>query len=1179
MDSAILKPGDVVRGLDPKELVQLTNVSVHGQLIRLQGVTTGADRHLVDRYLTEQQVSSLVCERSGTCRYDGDAQEFLLGTEAERIRTAYQFDPLFAVSSSIVDPLPHQIEAVYEYLLKLPRIRFLLADDTGAGKTIMTGLLIKELKFRGAIQRILIITPGGLTRQWQDEELGGKFGFEARLVNGATFEADPSQFSTAGEAMFVTSIDFLARNNACLNAASGANWDLIVVDEAHKLSAVEYGSKVNKTARYQVVERLGTRTDHLLFLTATPHRGSKDGFRRLLMLLDEDIFHTDKQVEERVLGNPQELAAGVRNRYVLRRLKEQMVDWEGEPLFRPRYTETVAYELSPPEKELYDAVTQYVRAQRRQTHTQKRKNLNVELILMVMQRRLASSLYAITRTLENRETRLTEVLSLLTNPLYAGKLAQQTLNGDGLPPDEASITPEDYEDLDDDEREKIDDRILRQVLSKDPGRVAEERDQVHGLVELAHSLSGVTEAKFEELLHVLDTSDVIRDPDAKLVIFTEYKDTLHSLVDRLKGKGYTVTPIDGSMDVDQRKEAQREFRRRSKILVATDAAGEGINLQFCQFMINWDIPWNPNRLEQRMGRIHRYGQKGDVHVWNLVAANTREGTVLQKVLTKLDVMREQLGTDRVYDVISDLFEGVSLVDLIKQALDSDGDEAANQTERAVEQASQGAATIIEDRKEAALSATVDLSRARGMRDASDEQRLQPLFVQRFFQRAWTRHAGTIQEDTKMAGIWSISTAPQEVIDEARMLRLAVEDPSRRRWTFDKALMSPMAALPVPEGTRLMGPGNAMFDALLDTVIVDARTAFTKGVVLIDPSLSVPQRAWLVRSTVLDSRQDARVRRADERLMTVIHDTEGFRELSPSYFLDCVPGEGPVDQVVLPEVPVTDVEEWTRDHVTLQQMQDATERRQTECGIVREYLTKSFTQLINDLQQKAEDLDAERRAGEPVDDELERLDKRIAQLKTRRADRLAQLDLMENLVMEHPTVLAEAIILPAPQGVKEPPETPKRGIAMQRDDEVEATAMRVAQDYERTSGWAPKDISRDGLHYDLLSEASDGQRRFIEVKGRADDGDVMLTEPELNRLSQLGVRAWLYVVTGCKAVPVLHRIQDPGNRLRPVELYRSVQYLVNEQDWKARELCEQQDSPASLAGDRTESSAQARGDTP
>ena len=1165
MGEYALKPGDVVRGLDPRELVLLSNVSLHGQLIRLQGVTTGADRHLVDRYLTDQQVSNLVCERSGICRYDGNAEEFLLGTEAERIRTAYQFDPLFAVSSSIVDPLPHQIEAVYEYLLKLPRIRFLLADDTGAGKTIMAGLLIKELKFRGAIQKVLIITPGGLTRQWQDEELGGKFGFEARLVNGVTFDADPNQFSSAGEGMFVASIDFLARNDACLNAASTVAWDLIVVDEAHKLSAVEYGSKVNKTARYQVVERLGTRTDHLLFLTATPHRGSKDGFRRLLMLLDEDIFRTDKQVAERVLGSPQELAAGVRNRYVLRRLKEQMVDWNGEPLFRPRYTETVAYDLTPPEKQLYDAVTNYVRARRKETNAQKHKNVNVELILMVMQRRLASSLYAITQTLEKREGRLTDVLNLLNNPLYAGKLNQKAVNGDDLPPGEASMTSEDYEDLDDDERENIDDRILRQVLSADPVRVAEEREQVRRLVELAHSLSGVTEAKFDELLHVLDTSDVIRDPNAKLVIFTEYKDTLHSLVSRLKDKGYTVTLIHGGMDVDQRKEAQREFRRHSKILVATDAAGEGINLQFCQFMINWDIPWNPNRLEQRMGRIHRYGQKGDVRVWNLVAANTREGAVLQRVLTKLDVMREQLGTDRVYDVISDLFEGISLVDLIQQALDGDVDEAVKRAQRSVEVASQGAAKIIEDRKEAALSTKVDLSRARMLRDASDEQRLQPLFVQRFFQRAWMRNAGTIREDAKMPSIWSISPAPQKVMEAAKTMRLAVEDPSRRHWTFDKTLMSPLASLPVPEGTRLMGPGNAMFDALLGTVIEEAHTAFTKGVVLIDPSLSAPQRAWLVRSTVLDSREDERVRKADERLMTVIHDENGFRELSPSYFLDCVPAGETADAVVLPDIPATEVEDWTRDHVTLQQMQEAMVRRRAECDTVRDYLTKSFTQLINDLQQKAEDLDADRRAGEPVDDELERLDRRIGQLKARRTERLAQLGLMENLVMEHPIVLAEAVVLPAPEHVKQPVGTPKRGIAMQRDDEVEAIAMQLAQDYERVHGWTPSDVSKDGLHYDLLSEATDGQRRYIEVKGRADDGDVMLTEPELHRLAQLGARAWLYVVTGCKTVPVLNRIQDPGNRLRPAELYRSVQYLVSEQDWKAHVLSErggELDSPQS-----------------
>lgn len=291
-------PGDIVSGLEPAELVQLQRILPFGRKILVEGIGLQSRRQ-IKRPLSPEELASLIRVRGKAHTFDGDANAFLLGIEAERIRIAYQFDPLFAVNSSIVDPLPHQVEAVYRYLLPLPRIRFLLADDTGAGKTIMTGLLIKELLFRGVIRKILIVTPGGLTKQWKEEEFQEKFDLYARLVNRATFEGDPAQFSRQEEGIFITSIDFLARNEICLRAAEEVQWDLLVVDEAHKLSAYEYGSKVEESDRYKAIKALANKTDHLLFLTATPHRGRKDTFRRLLLLLDQDLFQKDEYVSAR----------------------------------------------------------------------------------------------------------------------------------------------------------------------------------------------------------------------------------------------------------------------------------------------------------------------------------------------------------------------------------------------------------------------------------------------------------------------------------------------------------------------------------------------------------------------------------------------------------------------------------------------------------------------------------------------------------------------------------------------------------------------------------------------------------------------------------------------------------------------------------------------------------------
>ncbi|MBI4302733.1 MAG: DEAD/DEAH box helicase, partial [Chloroflexi bacterium] len=529
-------PGDIVSGLEPSELVEVQRVAPFGSKMLMEGVGVQS-RRVVKRPLSSEDLARIVKIRGSRLTYDGDAEKFLLGTEAERIRIAHQFDPLFAVNSSVVDPLPHQVEAVYRYLLPLPRIRFLLADDTGAGKTIMTGLLLKEMLFRGVINKVLIVTPGGLTKQWQEEELQEKFGIQARLVNRASFDAEPGQFSRYEDGIFVISIDFLARNEGCLKAAQETQWDLVVVDEAHKLSAYEYGRKVEESERYKAVKALADKTDHLIFLTATPHRGRKDTFRRLLMLLDEDLFQKDEHVSKQVREQSVSYGSAIedfeserpiskaRNRFFLRRLKEEMVDWDNQPLFKDRHTKTLGYELTPEEKTLYDEVTKYVRSKRKEAKA--KKNRNVELTLMVMQRRLASSIYAITRTLENRLKALSEVLTILRDPSRTNAEKKRLLTGYTDPTDPRDIS--EYEDMAEDERERIDKRIFRQVLTDDPAKVEEEREEVDRLFRLASSLKNHKEAKFAELLKVLDSSDVIRSESEKLLIFTEHKDTLDRL--------------------------------------------------------------------------------------------------------------------------------------------------------------------------------------------------------------------------------------------------------------------------------------------------------------------------------------------------------------------------------------------------------------------------------------------------------------------------------------------------------------------------------------------------------------------------------------------------------------------------------------------------------------------------
>ncbi len=478
MQTVPFQPGDIVSGLEPDEHVEISRVTPFGPRTLIEGVGV-TSRRLIRRPVSAEEMARITRLRGASHTYDGDPRSFLLGVEAHRIRTAYQYDPLFAVNSSAVDVLPHQVEAVYRYLLPLPRIRFLLADDTGAGKTIMAGLILKELLFRGVVGKVLIIVPGGLTRQWVDE-MQEKFGLHFRLINRASFEAEPAQFARADEGLFVTSIDFIARHEGCLNAAYETQWDMIIVDEAHKLSAYEYGVKVDRSGRYEAVEKLANRTDHLLFLTATPHRGRKDTFRRLLMLLDEDLFQADELVTARISNAYRTAGAEAfegeaaiskaRNRFFLRRLKEEMIDWDEQKLFKPRHTKTAGYELTPEELDLYNAVTQYVRARRKEAKA--KKNRNVELTLMVMQRRLASSIYAITCTLRNRLAALDQVLRILRDPTRSVAEKKRLLKGGD---DDIPANYPDYEDLDEAQREAIERKIFGQVLSDNPEEVEAER--------------------------------------------------------------------------------------------------------------------------------------------------------------------------------------------------------------------------------------------------------------------------------------------------------------------------------------------------------------------------------------------------------------------------------------------------------------------------------------------------------------------------------------------------------------------------------------------------------------------------------------------------------------------------------------------------------------------------------
>ena len=1139
----MIETGNIIKNLSPTEAVVIDKIRKLGSKYSLSytGVNTNKRG---SKILDEQQMSTLeVLTSDGEFNFKGDPEKFVLFAEAERINSAYQFDPLFAINCSVVDPLPHQVEAVYKYLLPQPKIRFLLADDTGAGKTIMTGLLLKELLMRKIVERVLIVTPGGLTKQWQEDEMGIKFNIPFKLVNRDVFSSEPTVFQTNDR--LVASIDFICREDI-MQVVAKSTWDLVIFDEAHKLSAYEYGEKIYKSKRYEAAHILAQQCEHLLLLTATPHRGRKDTFKRLLQLLDDDIFATADLATERV----RELSMNGANKFFIRRLKEDMKDWDGNALYKNRHTKTTSYNLTSDEKRLYDAVTTYLTKRKKEAN--ETKNIHVSLALQVMQRRLVSSIYAIRNTLQKRWLALQGLADELDkNP----SLWKQRIKFEEL--EVANI--DDLDELDDEERDALDNimadpkKLKLFTTAKSLSEIKIEAGEVKSLYEMANTLYNQQqeEQKYKELKKLLTSEGVI--DGEKLVIFTEHKDTLLYLQERLTNNGYHVATIHGGMSVDERRMSQCRFMSKEvQILICTDAAGEGINLQFCRLLINWDIPWNPNRLEQRMGRIHRYGQKSDVLVFNMVASNTREGQVLKKLLTKLDIIREQLGDDRVYDVIQDVLKGVSLDSIISSVLNGQESDLDLFIDKDAKDLGDLFSQSIRNQDKSIAHSSVDYKDARRLKEDSDEKRLQPIYIRLFFERAFKYLGGKYDEIAD--GIFQITYIPDIIVSRLKeQYRIYAENLTSLYFFFDKAKFLEYQNSTAQYGkAHYINPGNALFDCLIDTVRDSFRDEMLKGTVLVSPEDKHPYFAFFVKNQIQDNRptQSGEPNISNELLTLICQNEDGvFQQTSPAKLLDLCPPVEFAKEIVPPEpANENEVVEWAYSNQT-EPLLEATEKMVKEdTESRREYLQTAFQQIILDIQGEINELQNKILFSddEKVQQKLMMKEARYNALKVRKKERLAQLDNMIELFPVEPEVLGCAYVLPLNQVEY------RNTFGMSRDDEVEAIAMKMAIDYETEHGRKTSDVSKDNVGYDVKSIDVQGNKRYIEVKGRAGTDGVMLSENEMNRLAQLGTRAWLYIVTECRSEsPILNIVNDPARKLVFEQKTKGVQFYLPLSEWQSK----------------------------
>ena len=1084
--------------------------------------------------------------------FSADPDAVAAVAEAHRLAHGHMFNPAFAAETALIDPLPHQRIAVYDHMLRRDPLRFLLADDAGAGKTIMTGLYVREMLSRRLLRRVLIVPPAGLVGNWL-REMRDLFRLRFRIVSGAGVRA-ANPFAGAEGNLAIASVDTLAGERAFARLREDATepYDLVVFDEAHKLSADRGPDfRVRKTARYRLAEALaGAGADagadggrwalpwsarRLLLLTATPHMGKDLPYYFLWRLLAPDVLSTPEAFAA--------FPARERRRHFIRRTKEELVGPGGAPLFPRRECDTLSYDLTAGpggERELYDETTRYIADCYNRARVLNRAA--ARLAMSVFQRRLASSTWALLRSFERRARRLDDFIAeLRAGGPGAERFAREQRRLDGLedpfetrtadedaPPDEEGESPERFEEA-----------ALGATVAVDLAELEAERARVEDLLARARALheSG-TESKFEKLREVLRDRRFV---DRKLIVFTEHRDTAGFLARRLEGLGHAgrVAQIHGGMAWAEREEQVEFFRRPAGAggagyLVATDAAGEGINLQFCWLMVNYDIPWNPARLEQRMGRIHRYGQAHDpVVVVNLLAGDTREGRVLSVLLRKLEAMRSELRSDKVFDVVGRLFEGVSFKSYLERAVADDDAEAA--AAQLGGQLTTEQLRALEARERALFGAGGDVRRALpDLRDRAEREgygRLLPGYVRRFVEKAAPLLGARI--DGALDGRFALAAERPGALDPLRPALELYPRKARARLAVHKPESG--------EDAVWLHPGEPVFDRFSAVLRGRFGRAARAGAAFVDPAADEPCLFHLARVTV----ERAPAPSEGTAAVTLESRLVGLRQTA-----DGAIAESPVERLLLlrgaprfapGRVPLAAAARRLAPEAlaflcaeTAEDMVRAHRRRIREDLPARlEFVRLGFDHREAELAGERARRAAKARGGDAAAaGELLRVKTRQRSLAAEREDRLAELRAAPDRVRVGAVeLLALALVLPSQDS----------GEAERFDAEVEAIAMKVAASWEAGLGADVADVSRPALArraglgdwpgFDLLSTRPDGEKRAIEVKGRAGVGPVSLSENEWSRACNLREGYWLYVVFGCAGPrPRLVRVQDPFGKI-------------------------------------------------
>jgi len=1101
-----LTPGVFVQGIPavPNEVCEIIAVTPYGRsavVIIYKVRSTGAFAEVQLGRDDEQRVR--ITENASPWSFRTPGRHFRLASEAQRIQMAHLFDPHLAVNTSNIEPLPHQITAVYEEMLKRQPLRFLLADDPGAGKTIMAGLLIKELIARGDLERCLIVCPSSLVIQWADE-LSERFNIRFTIMTDEVKNARTNWFSE--NQLVIASLDKLVhrsyKNAQDLLQDESSQWDLVICDEAHRMSA-KSGIRPTYTKRYQLGrDILSRQTRNFLLLTATPHNGTEADFQLFMRLLDDDRFE----------GRFRDGVHATDVSDLMRRLmKENLFKFDGAPLFPERRAHALPYELSEGESGLYKAVTKYVQEEfNRAAALDNNRARNIGFALTILQRRLASSPEAIYQSLLRRRERLEISLNEIQASQTEASLAEginflDEENLDSL--DDAYAT---YEELEEAEQEVFNRATAARTVAELEAEIAS-LAQLQSLADKVRS-SG-EDKKWQEVAELLNQQMFTDSSNRKLIIFTEHRDTLHSLhkkVTNLVGSEFPVRMIHGGVTTDDRRKIQEDFQNdpRVRILLANDAASEGINLHRANLMVNYDLPWNPNRIEQRFGRIHRIGQTEVCHLWNLIAKDTREGDVYETLLDKLDQARQTLG-GQVFDVLGKLqFGGKSLKDLMIEAVKYG--EKPEIKARLTKQVSDAVDT---DRirellnKESLTQDSMDTElvyRIREDMERAQARRLQPHYIRSFFVEAIRGLGGHIPQ--REPHRYYIKRVPEEIRQHS-LRRLGKRLPeSYERIAFEKDA----SRIGDYMNAEFIAPGHPLLDATVHWTLDTYGKQLQQGAVLVDENDPGNRTRLLLclDHTILDGSKTSSGEPsiASRRMQYVELDETGqFFDKEYAPYLDyrpLNPAKEPSAQDILNRSECAWIGGNVERLAIVHAVENIVPKHTKEVRQRRlEFLTKTETAVKDRLSKEIVYWNrraVELQGSEQVGKRNDRLNSaqarhRAEEAKERLDRRLEELEQAKNLSSQTPKALGAALIVPMGLLSKISGASAQSSVALKTIRDTQAIAARArnaVMDVERRLGYEPVDREFDRLGYDIESRAADGKLRFIEVKGRAEGANTI-----------------------------------------------------------------------------------------